>query len=250
VLDTRPRRAAAAGRRAARRGRARYADALAARAREFAATPCVGPHARRPRGARRPSASSSRASPRGPAQRRAARAAFARRRRARSRARSGPTRRSARTTRRGSSSGSGSRGAGVHAGRARATATPRCCRRSRSRAPAWSASRPRSATCSARRSAKSRSPSGRARRARARCPHKRNPILTERVTGLARVLRGYAQAGVENVALWHERDISHSGAERVILPDATILLDYMQAIATRSRRAWSSIPSACAATSS
>ncbi|MGE0507146.1 MAG: adenylosuccinate lyase, partial [Solirubrobacterales bacterium] len=59
-------------------------------------------------------------------------------------------------------------------------------------------------------------------------PHKRNPIRTERVTGLARVLRGYASAGVENVALWHERDISHSGAERVILPDATILLDYMQ----------------------
>ena len=59
-------------------------------------------------------------------------------------------------------------------------------------------------------------------------PHKRNPILTERITGLARVLRGYAQAGLENVALWHERDISHSGAERVILPDATILLDYMQ----------------------
>jgi adenylosuccinate lyase len=64
-------------------------------------------------------------------------------------------------------------------------------------------------------------------------PHKRNPIRTERVTGLARVLRGYAQAGVENVALWHERDISHSGAERVILPDATILLDYMQDLATK-----------------
>jgi len=64
-------------------------------------------------------------------------------------------------------------------------------------------------------------------------PHKRNPIRTERVTGLARVLRGYAQAGLENVALWHERDISHSGAERVILPDATILLDYMQALATK-----------------
>src|SRR3712207_3611516 len=64
-------------------------------------------------------------------------------------------------------------------------------------------------------------------------PHKRNPILTERISGLARVLRGYAQTGVENVALWHERDISHSGAERVVLPDATILLDYMQAIATR-----------------
>jgi adenylosuccinate lyase len=64
-------------------------------------------------------------------------------------------------------------------------------------------------------------------------PHKRNPITTERITGLARVLRGYAQAGVENVALWHERDISHSGAERVILPDATIALDYMQALAVR-----------------
>ena len=63
-------------------------------------------------------------------------------------------------------------------------------------------------------------------------PHKRNPIRTERITGLARVLRGYAQAGIENVALWHERDISHSGAERVILPDATILLDYMQDLAT------------------
>ena len=64
-------------------------------------------------------------------------------------------------------------------------------------------------------------------------PHKRNPIRTERITGLARVLRGYAQAGLENVALWHERDISHSGAERVILPDATILLDYMQDLATK-----------------
>ncbi len=64
-------------------------------------------------------------------------------------------------------------------------------------------------------------------------PHKRNPITTERITGLARVLRGYAQAGLENVALWHERDISHSGAERVILPDATIALDYMQDLATR-----------------
>ncbi|MFI5025657.1 MAG: adenylosuccinate lyase [Solirubrobacterales bacterium] len=64
-------------------------------------------------------------------------------------------------------------------------------------------------------------------------PHKRNPIRSERITGLARVLRGYAQAGLENVALWHERDISHSGAERVILPDATIGLDYMQDLATK-----------------
>jgi adenylosuccinate lyase len=64
-------------------------------------------------------------------------------------------------------------------------------------------------------------------------PHKRNPITTERICGLARVLRGYAQTGMENVALWHERDISHSGAERVVLPDATILLDYMQHLALR-----------------
>jgi adenylosuccinate lyase len=59
-------------------------------------------------------------------------------------------------------------------------------------------------------------------------PHKRNPVRSERITGLARVLRGNAQAALEDVALWHERDISHSGAERVILPDSTILLDYMQ----------------------
>ena len=64
-------------------------------------------------------------------------------------------------------------------------------------------------------------------------PHKRNPITAERVCGLARVLRGYSQAGLENVALWHERDISHSGAERVILPDATIALDYMQDLSAR-----------------
>jgi adenylosuccinate lyase len=59
-------------------------------------------------------------------------------------------------------------------------------------------------------------------------PHKRNPITSERVAGLARLLRGYAQAGLENVALWHERDISHSSVERVALPDATTLLHYMQ----------------------
>jgi len=59
-------------------------------------------------------------------------------------------------------------------------------------------------------------------------PHKRNPIKSEQVTGLARLLRGNAQAGLENVALWHERDISHSSVERVILPDSTILLDHLQ----------------------
>ncbi len=58
-------------------------------------------------------------------------------------------------------------------------------------------------------------------------PHKKNPIVSERVTGMARVLRGYAHTAMENVALWHERDISHSGAERVIFPDACHLLHYM-----------------------
>ena len=58
-------------------------------------------------------------------------------------------------------------------------------------------------------------------------PHKRNPITCERIAGLARVLRGNAQAALENVALWHERDITHSSVERVIIPDSCILLDYM-----------------------
>ena len=58
-------------------------------------------------------------------------------------------------------------------------------------------------------------------------PHKRNPILTENATGLARLIRSYAGAALENVALWHERDISHSSVERVIGPDATVLLDFM-----------------------
>jgi len=64
-------------------------------------------------------------------------------------------------------------------------------------------------------------------------PHKRNPIVSERVSGLARLLRGYAQAGAENVALWHERDISHSSVERVALADATVALDYIHSLATR-----------------
>jgi adenylosuccinate lyase len=60
-------------------------------------------------------------------------------------------------------------------------------------------------------------------------PHKRNPITNERLSGLARVIRGNAVVALENVALWHERDISHSSAERIILPDSCILLDYMLA---------------------
>jgi adenylosuccinate lyase len=61
-------------------------------------------------------------------------------------------------------------------------------------------------------------------------PHKRNPITCERIAGLARVLRGNAQAAMENVALWHERDITHSSVERVVIPDSCILLDYMLAL--------------------
>jgi adenylosuccinate lyase len=58
-------------------------------------------------------------------------------------------------------------------------------------------------------------------------PHKKNPITCERLTGMARLLRGYAGAALEDIALWHERDISHSSVERIMLPDATMLLYYM-----------------------
>ncbi len=73
-----------------------------------------------------------------------------------------------------------------------------------------------------------REPFGAGQKGSSSMPHKRNPIKSEQVVGLARVLRGNAQAAVENVALWHERDISHSSVERIILPDSTILLDHMQ----------------------
>ncbi len=68
---------------------------------------------------------------------------------------------------------------------------------------------------------------GSAQRGSSAMPHKRNPITAEQLCGLARLIRGNAHAAVENVALWHERDISHSSVERIILPDSTILLDYM-----------------------
>ena len=65
-------------------------------------------------------------------------------------------------------------------------------------------------------------------------PHKRNPITCERICGMARLLRGYAQSAYEDQALWHERDISHSSVERVILPDATISLNYMLHLTIRT----------------
>jgi len=58
-------------------------------------------------------------------------------------------------------------------------------------------------------------------------PHKRNPVGSENLCGLARVVRSNSLAAIENVALWHERDISHSSVERIILPDSTIMVDYM-----------------------
>jgi adenylosuccinate lyase len=70
-------------------------------------------------------------------------------------------------------------------------------------------------------------PFGRGQKGSSAMPHKRNPIVSERICGLARLVRGYALVGLENVALWHERDISHSSAERVALPDAFLAIDYM-----------------------
>jgi adenylosuccinate lyase len=70
-------------------------------------------------------------------------------------------------------------------------------------------------------------PFGEGQKGSSAMPHKRNPELSERICGLARLVRGNAMAGLENVALWHERDISHSSVERVILPDTTIVLDYL-----------------------
>jgi adenylosuccinate lyase len=72
-----------------------------------------------------------------------------------------------------------------------------------------------------------REPFGEEQKGSSAMPHKRNPILSERITGLARTVRGYAQVSLENQALWHERDISHSSAERIIFPDACTVLDYM-----------------------
>src|SRR3989441_2540517 len=75
-------------------------------------------------------------------------------------------------------------------------------------------------------------PFGEGQKGSSAMPHKRNPELAERICGLARLVRTNALAALENVALWHERDISHSSVERVILPDSTILLDYLLHLTT------------------
>jgi adenylosuccinate lyase len=76
-------------------------------------------------------------------------------------------------------------------------------------------------------------PFGKGQKGSSAMPHKKNPILCERITGLARLIRGYLNPALENNALWHERDISHSSVERVILPDATIALDYQLSLTIR-----------------
>src|SRR3989442_1484847 len=127
-----------------------------------------------------------------------------------------------------------------------------------SSARCWRSPRPRSRKspskcvgCSARRSSKPRSPFcpspkgswaseileaqepfGEGQKGSSAMPHKRNPELAERICGLARLVRTNALAALENVALWHERDISHSSVERVILPDSTIMLDYLLSLTT------------------
>ena len=88
-------------------------------------------------------------------------------------------------------------------------------------------SRSKSAACRRPRSARSRSRSRKGQKGSSAMPHKRNPIGCEQIVGLARLLRGNCHAALENVALWHERDISHSSVERVILPDSFIALDHM-----------------------
>jgi len=78
-----------------------------------------------------------------------------------------------------------------------------------------------------------REPFGEEQKGSSAMPHKRNPVLSERICGLARTVRGYALVALEDQALWHERDISHSSAERIIFPDACMVLDYMLRLMTQ-----------------
>ena len=186
------------------------------------------PHARRPRRADHLRAQAARLGDRAPPRPRAAR------RRPRGRARRQAVRRR-RHLRQLRSPRRGLRPVGARAGargRRDAGDPPRpardaagCDRRSSARRS--TGSRPRSATCSAPRCARCWSRSPRARRARRRCRTSRTRSSASGSADLARVLRANALVGLENVPLWHERDISHSSAERVVLPDSTIGLDYM-----------------------
>ena len=125
-----------------------------------------------------------------------------------------------------------------------AIATPSCWRRSRSRPRRSRSSRSRSAACRRPRSARSRSRSAKGQKGSSAMPHKRNPIGCEQIVGLARLIRANCQAAFENIALWHERDISHSSVERVILPDSFIALDHMLRRFTRIVRGHGGQPGA------
>ena len=118
-------------------------------------------------------------------------------------------------------------GAGRVAGDPARSPRRSCCRRWRSPPRRSRSSRSRSAACRRPKSARSRSRSRKGQKGSSAMPHKRNPIGCEQIVGLARLLRGNCHAALENIALWHERDISHSSVERVILPDSFIALDHM-----------------------
>ncbi len=191
------------------------------------------PHARRARRADDVRRQARGLRVRGAPQRAAAASALSRRRPwARSRARSAPTRRPRPSSRRACWRGWGWSASRSPRRSSRATVTPSCCRRSRSRAPAWSAWRRRCATCSARRCARCRSRFAPARRARARCRTSAIRSRASRSPASRASCAAMRRPPLENVALWHERDISHSSVERVILPDSTILIDYLQHRAT------------------
>ena len=203
-----------------RRGRraARRADAARGRVDRLADD---RPDARRASPSPRPSARSSRSSPSRPTATSSGRGAPARASRsASSRARSGtysnidPAVEAYVCGRLGLDPGPGDPGGRARPPRRGALRLRRRWARRSSRSPS------RSATSLAARSPRPRSPSPRARRARRRCPTSATRCARERLCGLARVLRGYLSAGLEDVALWHERDISHSSVERVVLPDA------------------------------
>ena len=129
-----------------------------------------------------------------------------------------------------------------------ATATPSCWRRCDPRQLARPL-RDRGAAPQRSEVREAAEPFARGQKGSSAMPHKRNPITCERISGLARVLRGNAVAGFENVPLWHERDISHSSAERVVLSDSTTLATTCSTASPGSSRAWRSIPSGCGATS-
>ena len=216
------------GRAPARRASTARSARSSARAEEHRHDDLHRPHARRPRRADDLRAEARRLGVRArPRPRAAAPRARGGARRASSPAPSARTRRPTRSSSGSPASGSASSRSRSRRRSSRATGMRSSCRRSPSSRRRSTGSRSRSATSRAPRCARSQEPFGKGQKGSSAMPHKRNPITAERICGLARVVRANAQVGLENVALWHERDISHSSAERVVLPDAFLALDYM-----------------------